>query len=172
MSVVDKDLGWKRIQKDIIEFATHDVVIGWMEGEKDNRSSDGEGGREPVTNAELAVIHEFGTKDGRIEEGRLGLREWSDRSKREIATQVEKAYKRSIDKGGPRRELEKLGLWGTAAWKKYQRDVQPGPDLKDSTKAAKLRKLGSAKAGLNKKLQVSSQLVNGITHQVRRKSIV
>ena len=124
MSVVDRDFGFKRIKAAISEFAQFDVVIGWVEGKKENR--DGDAG---INNATLAAVHEFGTSDGRIPEGRLGLREWADRSKREIGGQIESAYKRTIDGSPAKRELNKLGLWAVSDWRKYQRTVQPGPEL-------------------------------------------
>lgn len=165
--VQDIDKGWDRIVRETNEFVAHDVYIGWIEGKKENRPKDV---RQSITNAELATVHEFGTRDGRIPPGRLGFREWADRSHSKIGSQVEKAWGNTIDAGGKaKRELNKLGLWGVSDWKKYLRDVQPGPEWADSTDRAKVRKLGHSKAFREKKLIVTGQLINGATHVVTAK---
>ena len=172
MSVRDIDKGWNRIVEDIAEFSSKDVVIGWIEGKKQNRNKSDSGGKSSITNAELATVHEFGTDDGRIPEGRLGFREWADRSKEEIADRVTDAFKTTVGEGNPIRQLNRLGLWGVSAWRKYQRSVQPGPVLSDATLALKLKQVegDESKLAKNKKLRDSGQLINSATHQVRRKS--
>lgn len=164
MSVVDIDKGWKNFVKQAEFYTKHEVVLGWVEGGKPRKNG------EPITNATLATVHEFGTDDGRIPEGRLGLREFVDRSQNEIGRMIEKTYKAAVPHGDAKKELTKLGLWAEAAWKKYLRDVQPGPDLADSTKASKLAQFGDVKAAANKKLIDTGQLINGITSVVRRKT--
>lgn len=164
MTVRDIDKGWKRIKASISEFAQFDVVMGWVEGKKENR--DGDAG---INNAGLAVVHEFGTSDGRIPEGRLGLREWADRSKREIGDQIESAYKRTIDGSPAKRELNKLGLWAVSDWRKYQRTVQPGPEIGDRREKQIIKEHGRRAFFRSKKLADTGQLLAGATHQVRRR---
>lgn len=166
MTVQDIDKGWNRIVKDLEFFAEHDVVMGWVEGQKEQRPKD-EGGAK-LTNATLAAVHEFGTRDGRIPPGRLGLREWADRSQDEIGRRLGTAFSDTIKKGKPKRQLDIVGLWAVSDWRKYLRDVQPGPEWADSTDKAKLKKLGRKKFLREKKLIVTGQLINGATHQVRR----
>ena len=132
MSVRDIDRGWKKIQAEMSEFAKHDVIVGWIEGKKEQRDEEGDQAA-GINNATLAAIHEFGTDDERIPEGRLGFREWQDRSQNEIGERIEDAYRNSITRGGDAmRELNRLGLWAVSAWRKYQREIQPGPEYSDS----------------------------------------
>ncbi len=166
MSVKDIDKGWNRIVNDLDFFAGHDVVMGWVEGQKENRPKD-EGGAK-LTNATLAAVHEFGTRNGRIPPGRLGLREWADRRQDEIGRRLGVAFSDTIKKGKPKRQLNLVGLWAVSDWRKYLRDVQPGPPWRESTRKAKLAKLGPRKFAQEKKLIVTGQLINGATHQVRR----
>lgn len=172
-TVKDIDLGFNGIIAATSEFAKSYVVVGWIEGKKDQRSGEASGTNvvPDITNPELATVHEYGTSDGRIPEGRLGFREWADRHGREIGDQIIAAYQRSIKPGGnAKSELNKLGSWAVADWRKYLRDVQPGPELAASTKDAKLKKLGSKKAEANKKLIDTAQLINGSSYQVRSKA--
>lgn len=165
--VQDIDKGWDRIVKETNIFVSKDVYIGWIEGKKDKRTKDS---NPSIDNAGLATAHEFGTSDGKIPPGRLGFREWADRSHPAIGEQVEKAWGNTIDPGGKAiRELNKLGLWGVVAWQKYLRDVQPGPEWADSTDRAKVKALGQSKAFREKKLIVTSQLIKGATHVVTAK---
>ncbi len=169
MSVRDIDRGWNKIRAEISEFARHDVIIGWIEGKKEQRNEEGDQAA-GINNATLAAVHEFGTNDGRIKPGRLGFREWQDRSMTQIGDQIEEAYVNSTKRGGgAMRELNKLGLWAVSAWRNYQRTVQPGPELSDSYEKALIRKHGRKTFFSSKKLIDTGQLVNGATHQVRRR---
>lgn len=171
MSVQDMDRGWKDIQIQMSEFARHDVIVGWIEGKKAERTEEGDQ-QAGINNATLAAVHEFGTSDGRIPEGRLGFREWQDRNIQAIGDNIQAAYERSIDKGGnPMRELNKLGLWAVSDWRKYQRDVQPGPEISDASEKIYVKKHGRKAFRKSKKLIDTGQLVNGATHQVRRRSL-
>jgi len=164
MSVKDIDRGWEKAVKEMEFWSTHEVVMGWMEGEKE-RDSDSES----LSNATLAATHEYGTTDGRIPEGRLGLREWVDRSQGEIGEKMGRAFSNAIPNGNAKREMNKVGLWSVSAWRKYQRDVQPGPEWSIATEKAKVKKLGQAGYFREKKLNVTGQLINGNVHQVRKK---
>lgn len=169
MSVVDRDMGWKNFVSEFSEFSRHDVIIGWIEGKKQDRNEEGDQAS-GINNATLAAIHEFGTSDGSIKPGRLGFREWQDRSSGAIGERIEQAYRNSIKRGGDAmRELNKLGLWAVSDWRKYQRQVQPGPPTTDARRAEIGRRHGKKAAGSHKKLVDTGQLVNGATHQVRRR---
>lgn len=172
MSVRDIDKGWKKFLSEFSEFSKHDVIVGWIEGKKEQRSGEASGSSQPagINNATLAAIHEFGTNDGSIPEGRLGFREWQDRSSGEIGKRVEDAYVNSIKKGGDAmRELNKLGLWAVSSWRKYQRDVQPGPEIGEGREKQIIRQHGKKAFFKSKKLIDTGQLVSGATHQVRRR---
>ncbi len=170
MSVRDIDRGWKKIQREMSEFGQHDVIVGWIEGKRDARSGDADGASSGINNATLAAVHEFGTNDGRIPEGRLGFREWQDRSSNAIGERIEEAYRNSIKKGGDaKRELNKLGLWAVSAWRKYQREVQPGPEIGEAREKQIINAHGRTAFFKSKKLVDTGQLVNGATHQVRKR---
>ena len=160
-------MGWNNFVKQAEYFTAHEVVIGWIENKKERKQGDA------INNATLATIHEYGTTDGSIPEGRLGLREWTDRKSREIADHVEQAYKEAIPRGDAKRALNRLGLWATNDWKSYQRTVQPGPPLAGRTDHDRLNNQGVAEVnkGTKKKLVDTGQLVNGITYDIRRKSV-
>jgi hypothetical protein len=171
VTVRDIDKGWERIKASLSEFAKHDVIVGWIEGQKENRSNEqsGENSASTINNATLAAIHEFGTSDGRIPEGRLGFREWQDRNQGRIDSMIAKAYTNTVDGSKPMRELNKLGLWAVSDWRNYQRTVQPGPPISQA-RIDQIRKAHGKKAGDgHKKLVDTGQLVNGATHQVRRR---
>ena len=169
MSVQDIDKGWGHFVAAFSEFAKHDVIVGWIEGKKDQRLEEGDQAA-GINNATLAAVHEFGTDDGRIPEGRLGFREWQDRNSSQIGEAIEKGYRNSISRGGDAmRELNKLGLWAVSDWRKYQREVQPGPPTTDARRAEIGNKHGQKAADSHKKLVDTGQLVNGATHQVRRR---
>ena len=169
MTVRDIDRGWKEFKASFSEFSKHDVIIGWIEGKKSDRNEEGDQAS-GINNATLAAIHEFGTNDGSIKPGRLGFREWQDRSMNEIGDWIETAYRNSITKGGDAmRELNRLGLRAVSGWRKYQRDVQPGPDTTKARRAEISRKHGKKAGDAHKKLIDTGQLVNGATHQVRRR---
>lgn len=169
MSVRDIDRGWKRIKAEMSKFAQHDVIVGWVEGKKADRDEEGDQAA-GINNATLAAIHEFGTNDGRIPEGRLGFREWQDRSMNDIGDHIESAYLNSISRGGDaKRELNKLGLWAVSAWRKYQRDVQPGPEIGIAREKQIIKQHGRRAFFKSKKLIDTGQLVQGATHVVRRR---
>jgi hypothetical protein len=169
MSVRDIDKGWNKIRAEMSEFAKHDVIVGWIEGKKDERNEEGDQAS-GINNATLAAIHEFGTNDGTIPPGRLGFREWQDRSQGEIGKRIEDAYRNSISRGGDaKRELNKLGLWAVSAWRLYQRTVQPGPEIGDSREKQIVRQHGRKAFFKSKKLVDTGQLVLGATHVVRRR---
>ena len=166
MTVRDIDRGWKEFKASFSEFSKHDVIIGWIEGKKSDRNEEGDQAS-GINNATLAAIHEF-PADG--ETSRLGFREWQDRSMTQIGDRIEDAYRASITRGGnPMRELNRLGLWAVSAWRKYQRDVQPGPDTTKARRAEISRRHGKKAGDAHKKLIDTGQLVNGATHQVRRR---
>lgn len=172
MTVRDIDKGWRKIKAEMSEFAKHDVIVGWIEGKKEQRSGEASGSNQAaaINNATLAAIHEFGTNDGSIPEGRLGFREWQDRSMTEIGDHIEDAYRNSIKRGGDaKRELNRLGLWAVSAWRKYQRDVQPGPEIGVAREKQIISKFGRKAFFKSKKLIDTGQLVNGATHVVRRR---
>jgi hypothetical protein len=169
MSVRDIDRGWKKIRAEMSEFAKHDVIVGWIEGKKSERDEEGDQAA-GINNATLAAIHEFGTNDGSIPEGRLGFREWQDRSQTQIGDRIQEAYTNSIKRGGDAmRELNRLGLWAASAWRKYQRDVQPGPEIGEAREKQIIREHGRKAFFKSKKLIDTGQLVQGATHQVRRR---
>ncbi len=166
MSVRDIDRGWKKIKAEMSEFAKHDVIVGWIEGKKSERNEEGDQAA-GINNATLAAIHEF-PNEGTV--SRLGFREWQDRSMNEIGDHIEDAYRNSIKRGGDAmRELNKLGLWAVSAWRKYQREVQPGPDISKERLAEIGRKHGQKAADSHRKLVDTGQLVQGATHVVRRR---
>ncbi len=169
MSVRDIDRGWKKIQREMSEFGKHDVIAGWIEGKKEQRKEEGDAAA-GINNATLAAIHEFGTDDGSIKPGRLGFREFQDRAMTQIGDRIEDAYRNSTKRGGDAmRELNKLGLWFVSAWRQYQREVQPGPPTTDARRADISRQHGQKAGDSHKKLRDTGQLVNGATHQVRRR---
>ena len=177
-SVVDIDKGWVGFRQVISDFSKFDVYVGWIEGKRERRSNEasGQNSASTINNATLATVHEFGTSDGRIPAGRLGFREWQDRHQQKIGDQMQAAYERSIKfLGNPslqssaEKELNKLGLWAVADWKQYQREVQPGPEIGESREKQIVRKRGHKGFFKSKKLVDTGQLVNGATHQLRRR---
>ena len=162
-AVQDIDKGWNNFVKQAEYFVKHEVVFGWIDGSKDRKDG------EALNNATIATIHEYGSEDGRIPEGRLGLRAWVDSHQDDIGKRIEAAYKNAIPKGNAERELNKVGLWATAAWRKWQRDTQPGPELSQATLDLKIAKHGEATIAGNKKLADTGQLLGGVTHLIRRR---
>ncbi len=170
MSVRDIDKGWKQFVESFSEFSRHDVIVGWIEGKKEDRSGDADGAGSGINNATLAAVHEFGTNDGTIPAGRLGFREWQDRNANAIGERVQEGYRNSIKRGGnAMRELNKLGLWAVSDWRKYQREVQPGPEIGEAREKQIINVHGQTAFFKSKKLIDTGQLVNGATHQVRRR---
>lgn len=82
-TVVDRDLGWAEIKREIEAMARQPhVVVGLQEGE-DNHSAEG------ISTAGIGAVHEFGSRDGRIPE-RSWLRSSFDDNRA--------GYQRLIDK--------------------------------------------------------------------------
>lgn len=164
MTVRDIDRGWKHFVQSVSEFGKFDIIVGWIDGKKSTRNKG-----DAINNATLALIHEFGTDDGRIPEGRLGFREWQDREQSQIADHVEDAYRQSISGSNVNRELNRVGLWAVSAWRNYQREKQPGPEIGITREKQIVKKHGNKGFLNSKKLVDTGQLVSGITHQVRRR---
>ena len=160
--VQDIDKGWNNFVKQVGFFSKHEVVFGWIDGKKERRGSF-------ISNAELATVHEYGTVDGNIPEGRLGLRTWVDSHQSEISDHIEDAYKASIPRGDAKKELNKLGLWATAEWRRWQRDTQPGPPWSDATVRIKEDIFGEGAVEGSKKLVDTGQLLNAVTHAIRER---
>lgn len=169
--VKDIDKGWDNLVRQVSIFHSHDIIVGWLAGDEDDqRTANSEAEKSsPITNARLALVHEYGTNDGKIPAGRLGFREWFDRRQAEIKKRISEGIRDTMRNGGAIRNLNKIGLWATADWKKYLRDVQPGPEWSDSTDREKVRRHGFRKAFRSKKLIDTGQLINGITYVVERR---
>ena len=81
-AVQDIHKGWDKFVKEGEFFVKHEVVFGWIDGSKDRKDG------EALNNATIATIHEYGSEDGRIPEGRLGLRAWVDSHQDDIGNSL------------------------------------------------------------------------------------
>lgn len=173
-SVTLIDKGWNRTVGQLAEFASWDVYMGWIEGKKEKRRNRSKGGKQTITNAGLAAVHEYGATIGNavIPEGRLGFRAWADRNKERIGKEFSAAFISTIGEGNAKKQLERLGLWAVSDWRKYLLEVQPGPELSIAREKQIVRKHGTKGFFRSKKLVDTSQLINGATHQLRRKSSI
>ena len=88
----------------------------------------------------------------------------------EIGDRIQDAYFKSTARGGnAQHQLSGLGSWAVSSWRKYQRTVQPGPEISKGRLADIGRRFGKKAADSHKKLVDTGQLVNGATHVVRRR---
>jgi hypothetical protein len=140
--VIDKDLGWNKIQKGLFSLNNQTVKIGyWGQGDS------------PKTNiAARAAIHEFGTKDRRIPK-RSFMRTSFDEQNKELMKKTNKLTdKFLVSKSLTGGFLKSIGLFMK---EKIQDKIRNG-DFKP-LKPETIRKKGSSKPLIDK-----GQLVNSI----------
>lgn len=85
-----KDRGWDRIKKDLTKYAKGIVASAGVQGSEASED------REGMTNAELAAIHEFGSKDETIPE-RSHFRKVFDEKRSEYEKELAQAAKVFFD---------------------------------------------------------------------------
>lgn len=144
--VKDNDLGWSRLASALEEAKRLEVVVGWPGGAG-------------ASNLELAAIHEFGTRDGRIPE-RAPLRRGLERGRGRVGVALEAGAKAIL--GGSGSVQKALGQAGAVAAAEVKSAIRAGlePALKPATVARK---------GSSTPLVDTGQLINSVTWAVRPK---
>ena len=150
--VTDKDRGWKTILKNARKASDANYAAVGVIGTGAAENHDG------ITNAELASVHEYGTLDGRIPE-RSFIRATIDEQRDAYRKLAKTLSEKIID--GKLVKTQALDLLGVRAVADIVRKIRSGlePDITDVTKDRK---------GSSKPLIDTGQLVQSITHAVRR----
>lgn len=138
------------------------VIIGWPERVGKDRHKIGplrENEKTPLTIAEIATVHEFGAPEAGIPE-RSMLRA-NDFKNRKLYRQLINTMTKQIFKGDlkPLQVLELLGLKIVTDVKNRIREGIK-PDLKPAT----IKRKGSSKPLID-----TGQLINSVSHQVKKK---
>jgi len=150
--VIDRDLGWKRIVKALGDTAADPnsvAYVGYFEtGEA---RIDGE-----ITNAELAVIHEYGTD--KIPE-RSFMRSTFDRLRPNYEALVAKLAPQVVD--GKMTLAKLLDLVGLKIENDIRRTVKTGSGVPPPNAPSTIKRKGSSRTLVN-----TGQLINSLTHSV------
>ena len=101
--VTDVDKGFSRLRTAWLKLRGGHVVRLGIQGAEAKAEHQASG----MTNAQLGVIHEFGSKDGKIP-SRPWLRGTVDRERDKYGRLLEKAIKRAARGGNPKKELALL----------------------------------------------------------------
>lgn len=150
-SVIDRDLGWQDIQKELKKLSGIGVKVGIIEGTGAN--DDG------VDIAEYGYYNEVGTKDGHIP-SRPFIRSWVDNNQEQINKVMDSAYRHVVSgKWNAEDAMKRIGESGERGIKK---NIKEGDFIPNSPATVK-RKKGS------KPLIDSGTLRRSIRYQVVRK---
>jgi hypothetical protein len=165
--VIDKDRGYKALEKIVKDFKGYTVAVGVMRGseERPEEESEKESGKEPLTNVKLAGVHEYGRKDGSIP-ARSWNRAWVDEN-RETVLRWKLRLAKQVVKGRitEREALGQLGELITSGMKsRIQKHI--APPLTEATKKARARRFKHGKSG-DTPLMDLGLMVNSIVHEVR-----
>jgi hypothetical protein len=152
--VVDTDKGWKAIRKALEPLAKHDayVKVGVMGDKAEAPHGD------KVTNVELAMIHEFGTRDGHIP-ARAWIRGTFDSHKADYMDVLKRLIGQVYDgKLSLKQALGTVGAKMAADIKKRVKDGDIAPADAPSTAEAK---------GSDRALIDTGRMVNSVTWDVK-----
>lgn len=149
--VIDRDRGWKAIRREAKRSGGAHVAVGILEGA--GARNDGE-----LTNAMLGSVHEYGSPESGIKE-RSFLRATIDERLRDYRKLVKRLGELIVTKKLTTEQA--LDMFGMRVVADVKRRIQAGidPALAPETIARK---------GSSKQLIDTGQLVNSITHEVRR----
>jgi hypothetical protein len=160
VGVVDRDLGYQDFLDAMMQIAKQPhVVVGIRQGGK---RPQGDTYEEGFTVAEVATVHEFGTKDGRVPE-RSFLRGTLDANRTALEAEMEGLVGAAVDGSQPLQQG--LGLLGERVVGLAQKRIAENipPPLKPATLARKTR---AGKVG-NVALIDTGRLRASIDHEVR-----
>jgi hypothetical protein len=87
VSVTDRDRGWEKLKRELLKAGEISGKAGIIGAKAAQERKDGHGGT--ITNAELALVQEFGSQDGRIPE-RSFVRAGFDKNRAKYEGRVEK----------------------------------------------------------------------------------
>jgi phage gpG-like protein len=120
-AVTDRDLGYRALMRRLGELRDISVSVGVRGGQLEGGAVlvDGDDEEDIV---EIAAVHEFGSRDGRIPE-RSFLRSTADENVRKYERLLEKATERVVSGGAP--ELA-FGMVGAIATGDVQRKIAAG----------------------------------------------
>lgn len=159
--VIDK--GWKKALDDLKEFFDeNEIVVGVVDGQEKHNAGD------DFTMAQLAAVHEFGSRNGRIPQ-RSFIRSTFDESQAKIIAAVLKAAKLvSLGSISDDSAKKQLGLLGEKLIKQKIRSNIP-PKLSPETIARKKAKPSNSKFGGTIALIDTGRLINSIRYKIRQK---
>jgi hypothetical protein len=150
--VIDRDLGWRKIVKALGESAEDPNSVAYVGFFEDGTPRiDGQ-----ITNAELAVIHEYGTD--KIPE-RSFMRSTFDRLRPNYEAMVAKLAGRVVDGKMPLAKL--LDLVGLKIENDIRRAVKTGPGIEPPNAPSTIRRKGSSRPLID-----TAQMINALTHDV------
>jgi hypothetical protein len=173
--IIDKDRGYKALEKIVKNFRGYTVAVGVMKGSEERleeESEEGseerpleEGEKEPLTNVKLAGVHEYGREDGSIP-ARSWNRAWVDENRAAVLRWKLRLAKRVVrGEITERRALGQLGELITSGMKsRIQKHI--APPLAEATKEARARRFKHGKSG-DTPLMDLGLMVNAIVHEVR-----
>jgi hypothetical protein len=162
--VIDRDRGWKRVLANFREAKGASVKVGILasagmhKGETD--------GGEPLTVAQIAAVHEYGSEDGRIPQ-RSFIRSAVDESQAEIRTVIAKAGDAIV--AGKMDVRTGMGIIGAFVKSRIQRKLVSGPfhPLSRFTIARRMRRLKSGRKVLSTKPLIDTgQLRASVDYEV------
>lgn len=141
MAVKDTDKGYKRIARNMKGIKGHLLTVGVHADAKPYT----EGQSEPINQAQIYAVHEFGSRDGKVPE-RATMRPTVDANREKYQRYLESQLAAIQDgKAPPKMVLGRLGAMVQADIKKAIVDLQT-PPLADSTIEAKKRRAGTTLA--------------------------
>ena len=147
--VTDKDLGWEKIQKELVKFKELCVKVGIVEGSE--KSEDG------INIAEYAAYNEEGTKNI---PSRPFIRSWVDNHKEQIDKMLTSAFNRVLSgKWTAEEAMKRIGEFAQSGIKK---NIIDGKFEPNSPKTI-------AKKGSSKPLIDTGTLRNSIRYEVVEK---
>lgn len=125
------------------------VKVGILGADARRKSADG-----TLSMSELGLVHEYGTRDGRVPE-RSFIRRTFNQNRPELTKVCAEAAKRFIAGEDMERVLNKLGAWGAA---KVKATITEGEGVPPPLKQATIDRKGSSRP-----LVDTGQLKNSIT---------
>lgn len=151
--VIRSDKGWRALLKAVAASEKMHARVGILGSDAvDEHSESG------MTNAEIAFVHEYGSRDGVIPERSFIRSTFVTRKAAELRAMLAKCGKAMFQKGLPlKTALGALGAWGAAEVKNTITQTDIPPPLEPATIAAK---------GSSKPLVDTGQLLGSITWDV------
>lgn len=152
IKVKDIDRGWGRLLRGVKEAKNGHVKVGYFAGPEAQRPG------EPVTNVELAVIHEFGAPGAKIPE-RSFIRSTVDANRAEYVAILSKCLKKAVM--GRMDFHQAFGILGEKVKADIQNRVRNGSGIPPPNAPYTIAKKGSARP-----LVDSGRMIDSITYVV------